>query len=191
MAAKSTLTNMALCLTAVCLVCSALLGATYAVTAEPIAEASRKALVEAISQVLPEGGEISEANTVEFGGQKYEYYTQSIDGQTSAWAVKSTTSGFGGPLTVLVGVGTDGSVYSTKVLSHTETPGLGAKCQTDEGFLVQFRGLDPSVKILKVTKDGGNIDAITASTITSRAYTLAVANAVEVAKTLKPENKEE
>jgi len=191
MAAKSSLLNMVLCLTAVCLVCSALLGATYAVTAEPIEQASRKALVAAISQVLPEGGEISEAQTAEFGGQNYEYYTQNVGGQTSAWAIKSTTSGFGGALTVLVGVGVDGKIYSTKVLSHSETPGLGAKCQTDQGFLSQFQGLDPSVKVIKVTKDGGNIDAITASTITSRAYALAVANAVEVAKTLKPENTEE
>lgn len=185
MAAQSTLKNMVLSLTLVCLLCSAILGVVYVMTQEPIAKASEKALVEALSMVLPSDGEIStEAQTIEAGGVKYEYYTQSVDGQPSAWAVKSIVNGFGGPLTVLVGVGKDGVVQATKVLSHSETPGLGAKCQTDEAFIAQFEGLDPAAKKLLVTKDGGDIDAITASTITSRAYTLAVSNAVSAVTTI-------
>ena len=69
-------------------------------------------------------------------------------------------------------------MYNTSVLSHSETPGLGAKCTTDTKFMDQWRGFDPSVKQLSVKKDGGDVDAITASTITSRAYTQAVANAL-------------
>ena len=80
----------------------------------------------------------------------------------------------------MVGICNDGTVCNTSVISHSETPGLGAKCQNDEGFLSQFRGLDPAQKKLLVKKDGGDIDAITASTITSRAYTLAVANALRL-----------
>jgi len=71
-------------------------------------------------------------------------------------------------------------VYNTSVLSHAETPGLGAKCTTDQKFMDQWRGFDPSIKKLSVKKDGGDVDAITASTITSRAYTLAVENALLV-----------
>ena len=104
-----------------------------------------------------------------------------------AYAIKSTTVGFGGPLTLMVGITPDGKVYNTSVLSHTETPGLGAKCTTDEHFFTQFKGFDPPERILSVKKDGGDVDAITASTITSRAYSLAVKNAVEAFKTIKGE----
>ena len=85
----------------------------------------------------------------------------------------------------MVGVAEDGTVHNTTVLSHSETPGLGAKCTSDERFISQFQGFDPAAKTLAVRKDGGDLDAITASTITSRAYALAVANAVEVYRQLK------
>lgn len=183
MAAKSTLKNMALCLTLVCLVCSAILALVYAVTADPIKAAEQKALVESISRVLPDGGDLSDVATVEFGGQKYDYYVSTADGVPAAYAVKSTTVGFSGPLTLMVGVLPDGSVYNTSVLSHTETPGLGAKCNTDVKFMEQWKGLGAD-KVIKVTKDGGDIDAITASTITSRAYSLAVSNAVAFVKSI-------
>jgi len=80
----------------------------------------------------------------------------------------------------MVGIDTAGVVHNTTVLSHSETPGLGAKCTTDTHFMEQFQGFDPAAKSLAVKKDGGDVDAITASTITSRAYALAVANAVNV-----------
>lgn len=181
MAAESSLKNMVLCLTLTCLLCASILGVVYSVTLNPIEQASRKALTEALALVLPPDGDIdTEARTVEYEGQEYEYYVQSKDGVPTAWAVKSTVNGFGGPLTVLVGVRPDGVVNATKVLSHSETPGLGAKCQTDEHFIGQFEGFDTNTSKLMVRKDGGDVDAITASTITSRAYTLAVANAVAV-----------
>lgn len=186
MAAKSNLTNMVLCLTAVCLVCSAILGAVYAITVDPIRAAAEKALKASIGVVLPEGVEISESHTYELEGNEFEYYTATASAEndsTVAYAVKSTAMGFGGPLTVMVGVLSDGTVYNTSVLSHSETPGLGAKCKDDAKFLGQFHGFSPE-KILKVTKDGGDVDAITASTITSRAYTLAVSNAVNAVRSM-------
>ena len=187
MAVKSNLTNMALCLTAGCLVCSALLGGMYVLTAEPIAKANADILKASIGAVLPEGGELSEAKTIQVGGQPSEYYVSTEGGSVKAYAVKSTVVGFGGPLTLMVGITPDGTVYNTSVLSHTETPGLGAKCTSDEHFYSQFKGFNPAEKILSVKKDGGDIDAITASTITSRAYALAVKNAVEAFKTIKGE----
>lgn len=183
MAAKSTLKNMVLCLTAVCLFCSAVLGGVYALTYEPIQKASENNMKASIGLVLPEGGELSEAKTAQSGDLSFEYYESQADSAVLAYAVKSTTMGFGGPLSVMVGVLPDGTVYATKVLSHSETPGLGAKCSSDEGFLSQFRGFSPEKK-LAVKKDGGDVDAITASTITSRAYTLAVSNAVALVKSL-------
>lgn len=183
MAAKSSLKNMALCLTAVCLICSSVLAGVYALTFEPIKAASQKALEQSISAVLPEGLELSEAAVANQGGQTYEYYAASKAGETAAYAVKSTVIGFGGPLTLMVGVLADGSVYNTSVLSHSETPGLGAKCTSDAKFMEQWKGF-PANANFSVKKDGGDVDAITASTITSRAYTLAVKNAVDVVKSL-------
>ena len=108
------------------------------------------------------------------------YYTAKDGEAVVGYAIESTVVGFGGPLSLMVGVTVDGVVYNTSVLSHSETPGLGAKCSTDAKFMDQWRGFDPAVKKLSVKKDGGDVDAITASTITSRAYTLAVENALKV-----------
>lgn len=195
MAAKSNLLNMALCLTGVCLVCSAILGGVYAVTYDPIQEASKKALELSIGKVLPEGGQISEAQNVNMDGVDYEYYSSCADTVVLAYAVKSTTIGFGGPLTVMVGVLPDGTVYNTSVLSHSETPGLGAKCTEDPKFLANWnyetrQATGKKLENITVTKDGGDVDAITASTITSRAYSLAVANAVKVVKNMGGQNNE-
>lgn len=190
MAAKSSFKNMALCLTLVCLVCAAVLGGVYVVTEQPIKDAKQKALTESLSKVLVKDGGVidNEASkiTVTIDGKQaeYEYYKQTgSDSTVVAYAVKSSTTGFGGKLVIMVGVLADGTVWNTSVLEHSETPGLGAKCETDEVFMANFQH-NPDVKVLKVTKDGGDVNAITASTITSRAYTLAVANAVEVVKAI-------
>lgn len=179
MAAQSNFKNMVLCLFITCLVCSGILAGIYAVTAEPIEKTNAALLKASISAVLPEGGELSEAKPVTVGGQESEYYESVKDGQVQAFAVKSTTVGFGGPLVLMVGILPGGTIYNTSVLSHSETPGLGAKCTSDEHFYGQFKGFDAVNGNLSVKKDGGDLDAITASTITSRAYALAVKNAVE------------
>jgi len=180
MAAASNFKNMVLCLFLTCLVCSALLAGVYAVTKEPIEKTNAELLKKSIGAVLPEGGEISDAKTVDVGGQSSEYYECTQNGEVVAYAVKSTTVGFGGPLTIMVGVRPDGSIVNTSVFSHSETPGLGAKCTSDQKFMAQWKDF-PSEKILKVKKDGGDVDAITASTITSRAYASAVQNAKDAA----------
>ncbi|MCQ2119692.1 MAG: RnfABCDGE type electron transport complex subunit G [Bacteroidales bacterium] len=185
MAAKSNLMTMSVCLTLVCLVCSALLAGVYAITADPIAKAESEAIKSSVAKVLPQGGEISESRPLEVGGQASEYYTMSDGGNVVAYAVKSSVVGFGGPLVLMVGVTADGQVFNTAVLSHNETPGLGAKCASDASFTDQFKGFDAGSKSLSVKKDGGDVDAITASTITSRAYTLAVRNAVEAVGRIK------
>ncbi|MBO4671085.1 MAG: RnfABCDGE type electron transport complex subunit G [Bacteroidales bacterium] len=180
MAAKSNLKNMALSLTLVCLVCSAVLGSVYAVTSGPIREAEQAKTTASIARVLPafEGQPTLESVCVD--GVDYNYYRAPGAG----YAVISTVVGFGGPLTLMVGIGEDGVVYNTVVLSHSETPGLGAKCTTEQGFIDQFKGWDPAARQLAVRKDGGEVDAITASTITSRAYAKAVAQSCAVYKHL-------
>jgi len=171
MAAKSSLTNMVAVLGLTCLVCSALLGGAYALTKEPIQAAAAQKTNNAIAQVLPHFTE------TEYNEQE-QYYIAKDGDNLVGYAIISSVMGFGGELKLLVGITTDGVVYNTAVLSHSETPGLGAKCTTDAKFMDQWRGFDPSIKELAVRKDGGDVDAITASTITSRAYTQAVANAL-------------
>ena len=124
MAAKSTLVNMVLCLTAVCLICAAILGGVYALTYNPIQAANQKALESSIKVVLPQGGELSDALEAQSEGVSYQYYTLTEGDEVTAYAVKSTTIGFGGPLTLMVGVLADGTVYNTSVLSHS-----GSRCQ--------------------------------------------------------------
>ena len=183
MAVKSNLTNMVLVLGVTCLVCSALLGGAYALTKEPIDKAAAAKTEKAIAQVLPHFTEVQY-------NQEGRYYTATDGDAVVGYAIESTTVGFGGNLTLMVGVTPDGVVYNTSVLSQSETPGLGAKCNTDVKFMDQWRGFDPSVKALSVKKDGGDVDAITASTITSRAYTLAVANALEAFKKIGGQSNE-
>ena len=180
MAAKSNLTNMVLVLGLTCLLCSAVLGGAYVLTKEPIDKAAAEKTNQAISQVLPH------FTAVEYNEDGH-YYKATDGDNLVGYAIESTVVGFGGPLSLIVGVTPDGVVYNTSVLSHSETPGLGAKCTTDAKFMGQWKGFDPSIKQLSVKKDGGDVDAITASTITSRAYTLAVENALNTFNTLSHE----
>ena len=177
---------MTICLLAICLVCSGLLAGVYALTKEPIDNAAKAKNEAAIKEVLPEEvAKIDEEKSIELDGVKYTYnlaYDEA--GNTVGCAVNVAPVGFGGPIVIKVGFKVDAQtgknlVWNTKVLSHAETPGLGAKC-SESAFADQFKGLDPTVKTLEVTKDGGDIDAITASTITSRAFTDGVATAVNV-----------
>jgi electron transport complex protein RnfG len=187
MAVQSNLKNMALVLTLTCLFCSAILGGAYALTKDPIDKAAEAKTAKAIGAVLPEFDATS-YETVSVDGKDFNYYLAKKGSETVGYAVESSTSGFGGPLSLIVGITADGVVYNTSVLSHSETPGLGAKCTTDEKFTSQWKGLNPSEKILKVKQDNGDIDAITASTITSRAYTLAVQNALSVVSVITGAN---
>ena len=182
MAKKSTFGNMVMVLSGICLVCSALLGTVYAVTKAPI-EASELAKVNAaISAVTPAFDNIpsEDVRTLDDGAQ---IYPSRMGGQVVGYAIKVSTSGFGGPLTIMVGFTPDGTVYNTSVISHSETPGLGAKL-VDENCAprVQVKGKNPSTNKISVAKDGGEIDAITASTITSRAFLKGVNAAYEVFK---------
>ena len=181
MAVQSTFKNMSLCLLVICLVCSGLLAGVYALTKEPIDAAAKAKNEAAIMEVLPAGAvTIEEERTVDFDGASYTYnlaYDQ--QGNTVGCAVNVSPVGFGGPIVIKVGFDANGVICNTKVLSQAETPGLGAKCVEPE-FSEQFKGWNPSAKKLAVKKDGGDVDAITASTITSRAYADGLALAVNV-----------
>ena len=179
MAIQSSFKNMVLCLFVICIVCSTLLAVVYAVTAAPIQAAAEAKTNAAIAQVVPpfEGAPVSDVVSVD--GTEYQYYTVSDNSGVAGYAIISSASGFGGAVQVMVGFYPDGKIYNTAVLAQAETPGLGAKC-TEPAFRDQFRDFDPAVKKLSVTKDGGDVNAITASTITSRAFCDALNGAVRV-----------
>lgn len=172
---------MTICLLAICLVCSGLLAGVYALTKEPIDAAAKAKNEAAIKEVLPETAvKIEEERTVDFEGASYVYNLAYDElGNTVGCAINVAPVGFGGPIAIKVGFDASGIIYNTKVLSQAETPGLGAKC-VEPSFAAQFKGFDPSAKNLAVKKDGGDVDAITASTITSRAYADGLALAVKV-----------
>ena len=185
MAVQSTFKNMSLCLLVICLVCSALLAGVYALTKEPIDAAAKAKNEAAIMEVLPSAAvTVEEERTVDFEGATYTYNLAYDElGNTVGCAINVAPVGFGGPIAIKVGFDINGNIWNTKVLSQAETPGLGAKC-VEPSFAEQFKGFNPSEKKLAVKKDGGDVDAITASTITSRAYADGLALAVKVFQTI-------
>lgn len=185
MAMESSFKNMTICLFVICIVCSSLLAGVYALTKEPIDAAAKAKNEAAIKEVLPEvTAAIEEERTVTMDGVEYTYnlgYDE--QGNTVGCAINVETLGFGGPIAMKVGFDASGVIWNTKVLSQAETPGLGAKC-TETAFSDQFKGFNPYEKKLAVKKDGGDVDAITASTITSRAYANGLATALKVFETI-------
>lgn len=168
---ESSLTNMVLVLTVISVVAGGTLAYVNEVTQEPIAEINAKNLQDGIKKVIigSTEGELKVEEPVEAGG--YTIYVTD-----KGTAVKAVANGFGGPIEVLVGFNEAGNILGYTILSTVETPGLGVKADTwfQKGGKGDIIGRNPGEKELSVTKDGGEIDAITASTITSRAFLGAV-----------------
>lgn len=173
---KSTLPNMLLSLTSICVVSGAILAAVNNITAGPIAASKTAALETAIKAVTPEFNNkpTEEAYMAPTGnGDSLKIYPAKMDGQLVGAAVESfTNKGFSGEIRVIVGFDTEGKIKDYSVLQHSETPGLGSKMQewfrTDRNKQnVIGREVGSG---LKVSKDGGDVDAITAATISSRAF---------------------
>lgn len=178
---KSTLPNMLLSLTGICLIAGAILAGVNAFTAGPIAVAKAAALEEAIKAVAPEfdNKPTEEAYmAVTADGDSLKIYPAKKGDETVGGAVESNTlKGFGGEIKVIVGFDMQGTILNYSVLEHAETPGLGAKMQEwfrmDKGQQ-SILGRAVPADGLKVAKDGGDVDAITAATISSRAFLDAV-----------------
>ena len=175
---KSTLINMLVALLVITAVSGGLLGFVYGMTKDAIAEVDAKKNEAAIQAVLPLDGEITyKADTMTYSenGVTMTFpcnlaYDQ--NGTFQGAAVKTSEGGFGGKIDMMVGFAADGTIKGTSVLSHAETPGLGANMTGK--FKDQFVDKNPASFKLTVTKDGGDVDAITAATITSRAFSKAV-----------------
>lgn len=183
---------MVVVLVGVALITGSILAYVNHVTEEPIRLQAEKALADGIKAVM--GGvdlTVAKEDTVRqtVAGKEAVFViheTVGADKQPIGAAVESTTGGFGGDLKILVGFDNDGQILGYTLLQHAETPGLGAKA--DKWFQKEGKGCiigkNPNTDNLTVKKDGGEIDAITASTITSRAFLLAVTQAYQAYKSL-------
>ena len=156
--------RLAITLLLITSVVAAALAGVNSITAPKIAQLKAEKLQNAINEVLPGGGE-SVAFTDDTGWVSAVYQSD------SGYAVEVTpTTGFNGAITMMVGIDNDGKILGISVVTQTETAGLGAisaaKTSAGETFRGNYVGLSGSVA---VTKDGGEVEAITGATITSRA----------------------
>lgn len=182
---ESNFKNMVLVLFGVTLVASAAVGAVNAFTADRIAQAQLDKQVEAIRQVVApfDNDPMAAADTLDTpdGGQLI-FYPATQGGQLVGTAVKTyTNNGFSGFVSIMVGFNPDGSIHGYSVLEHKETPGLGSKMGEwfAKGGRGDVTGKTPGTTGLSVTKDGGDVDAITAATISSRAFLDAINRAAK------------
>ncbi|MCC8173444.1 MAG: RnfABCDGE type electron transport complex subunit G [Odoribacter sp.] len=186
---ESNFRNMLIVLFAVTLISSAAVAYVFTLTKAPIDEVKDKKQIDAITEVIP--GEFNndpskdawKVATESKNDDPYlfreaipdslELYPAKYNGQLVGTAVKTfTNSGFSGKIWLMVGFSPEGTITNYSVLEHAETPGLGSKMDTwftntSKGNIL---GKNPSQQPLKVSKDGGDVDAITAATISSRAF---------------------
>lgn len=182
---ESTFLNMVLALFLVTLVTSTALGFIYELTKGPIKQAKLNKQNAAIKAVLPEYAnkpfeERFRVAIPEEAGDSLEFYPgKNANEELVGMAVKTfTNEGFSGLIRIMVGFEPDGTIHNISVLEHKETPGLGDKMEkAKHDWSLQFNGLNPATDDINVTKDGGQVDAITAATITSRAFVDAVERA--------------
>lgn len=180
---ESSLKNMVLVLFTITLLSSAAVGGVYMLTEEPIAQAKELAVKDALAQVLPQF-EATTKQSIEVNQLPIVAHTATIAGETVGYAVESISkNGFGGTVRLMVGFDTEGKILNINVLEQKETPGLGTKmADEDNVLLASLKDKNASEVNMTVKKDGGDIDALTAATISSRAYAEAVAIAYEAFK---------
>ncbi|EJO5346295.1 RnfABCDGE type electron transport complex subunit G [Clostridium botulinum] len=160
-----------------------ILGGAYSITKKPIAEQVKKTNSEAMKETLPKADEFQVME-----GKAKDSVLEVNEGKsgsdTAGYAIKVLTKGYGGEIELMVGVSKEGKVQGIKILSHSETPGLGANADQPK-FSGQFKE-KPTEKDLEVVKRApgkdNEIEAITGATITSRAVTKGVNDAIKFYK---------
>lgn len=177
---ESTFLNMLITLLVITLVSATALGYVYELTKEPIELAKQNKNLEAVKQVVPEfDNDLNESKcqlTTDEGVTLDAYHAKMGDSIVGTAVKTFTNNGFSGEVWLMVGFTPDGSIYNISVLEHQETPGLGTK-MSDPSFKDQFMNKNPETFKLRVKKDGGDVDAITAATVSSRGFCDAVERA--------------
>ncbi len=174
---ESTFINMVVTLLLVTAIAATALGFVYDLTKEAIEIAKLKAQNEAIEKVLPAYDTLGVSYKVpaESGADSLEFFPAYNGDEQVGIAIKTyTKKGFSGLITVMAGIDIEGNISGYEILEHAETPGLGSKMgvwfNNPEKPNQYIIGKNPKTTKFQVTKDGGDIDAITASTISSRAF---------------------
>jgi Na+-translocating ferredoxin:NAD+ oxidoreductase subunit G len=178
---ESTFTNLVLVLVTISAVSSAALAYVYGLTKDKIEMSVKLKQLAAIKEViLPEYNNSPNEEMYKLkidGGGELECFPAKQNGEVKSVAIKSyTNKAFSGDLWIMVGIRPDGTINKVSVVDQKETPGLGTKI-TEDKFISQFIGKNPNSYKLKVKKDGGDVDAITAATISSRAVCDAIERA--------------
>ncbi|MDY6788216.1 MAG: RnfABCDGE type electron transport complex subunit G [candidate division WOR-3 bacterium] len=174
----------------VCIVAASVLAVVYSVTKEPIEKAKAEEKIKAVRAVISgyEDGMTMKTDTVtDSNDNQFVIYTV-IDNQNNVIGrsiASYSDEGYGGTVNIMIGMDSDYTVTGLYVLSHKETPGLGSKMDTDE-FKSQFIGLSDTDADISVRKDGGDIDAITSATITSRAVCRAIDTGLKIVREYMP-----
>ncbi|MDP3312140.1 RnfABCDGE type electron transport complex subunit G [Lutibacter sp.] len=171
---ESTFMNMVVALLTITLVSGLSLGLVNDLTIGPKAKAKLEQKVNALKLVLPtfDNNPVSDViiGKSDLVKDSIELFPAFSDSQfVGAAVVGSTEKGFSGLIKIMVGFSAEGNIENIVVLEQKETPGLGTKMK-DESFINQYKGKNPSAFNMKVKKDGGEIDALTGATITSRAF---------------------
>ncbi len=167
---------------AITAIAAAILAGVNGVTAPVIAENNKKAQEAAIRKVLPDAREIKE---LEYEATQGSSVTGIYSGGDAGYAVKAVPNGYGGAIEMIIGIGADNVVAGIEIISQSETAGLGSKCTTDE-FKNQFTGKREGITVVKGGGAKGNeIDAISSATVTSKAVTRGVNDAIAAVLELK------
>ncbi|MBR1648942.1 MAG: RnfABCDGE type electron transport complex subunit G [Alphaproteobacteria bacterium] len=175
---KSNLFNMIASMLIIAVGSAWAIGYVYQKTAAPIAEAKKLKTQTAISEVIGTFDNDPLAEKTAISGEDVELYPAREDGEITSVAVKaSSNEGFGGKIELIMGILMDGTVSGYKIIEQNETPGLGTKV-TEPKFSGQFVGLNAHDDNFDLKKDGGEIDAVTGATISSRAVVNAMKKAV-------------
>jgi len=177
---ESTFINMLLTLFIITAVAGFSLAAIYKLTKEPIERAKMARKIAALNTVLPEFDTVISKQVLLPEMELPLGFNFALKGgDTIGIAVETyTMMGFSGLIRAMVGFKPDGTIIDVVHLEHKETPGLGDKIEKNKStWSDQFKGKNPNNFNLKITKDGGDVDAITAATITARAYSDAIQRA--------------
>lgn len=187
---SSTLPHMLLCLVLVCAVAGGLLAFVNSQTSAVIEQQNINTTIAGIKAVTPESDNdpYAERFRVAVGSDSLTIYPATKEGELVGYAVESTShNGFSGDVRILVGIAVDHTLVDYTVLEQGETPGLGAHVthwfHSEEHPSSDVRGKSLT-EPLRVTKDNGEVDAITAATITSRAFLDAVNKAMTAVKSI-------
>lgn len=178
------ITSLTVKLLLICGIVAALLAGVNMVTEPIIAANNQKTFESAMAQVLPDAGGFVPVETEGFSPTESGVTLDSVYRAENGGYVVSTVcaEGYGGDVSVMVGITADLKIHQAKIMSMSETPGLGAKAAQPD-FINQYSGLSGGIQVIKNSAPTGNqVEAISGATVTSKAVTKAVNAALETAK---------